>query len=281
MTQAIQRFSELSDKYQGFLFDAYGVLVDDRAIIPGAAEVWEELTNQGKSLWILTNGSSKSLAEAAAAYRLKGISVAPEQIINSASLLKGYFQEKELLGQRTAVLGTSSSRQYALDAGACVIDPLQEDFEVLVVANQTEYPFLETVDQVITRIFARYEKGLRCELILTNPDLIFPKDKGQFGVTSGAVAVLIERALEARLGKLECPRFEKLGKPYSRIFDEAIRRAGTRQLLMIGDQLETDIRGAESAGLDSLLIGTGLIDLQRWQWQAGDPHPTYTLSAWS
>ncbi len=280
MTQEIQSFAELSDRYQGFLFDAYGVLVDDRAIIPGAAGVWDRLRAQGKSLWILTNGSSKTLSESAAAYRAKGIAVEPEQIVNSASLLKGYFQEKAWQGRRTAVLGTQSSCQYAREAGAELVDPLREDFEILVVANQTEYPFLDTIDQVITTIFARFERGLSCELILTNPDRIFPKQKGVYGMTSGSVAVLIEAALEARLGSDLCPRFEKLGKPFPRIYEAAIQRAGTRDLLMVGDQLETDIRGAETVGLDSLLVGTGLIDLDRWVWKPGDPRPTYTLRSW-
>ena len=178
MTQVIQEFAELSDLYQGFLFDAYGVLVDDCKAIPGAKEVWQRLRQQGKSLWILTNGSSKTLAESAASYRAKGLQVEESQIINSASLLLGYFKEKNLQGRQTAVLGTRGSASYVREAGGELVDATCEEFEVLVVANQTDYPFVETLDRVISHILSRLDRGDGCDLILTNPDFIYPKDRG-------------------------------------------------------------------------------------------------------
>ncbi len=280
MTRVITKVDEISGQYEGFLFDAYGVLFDDRQMISGAKEVWEQLKLQGKSLWILTNGSSKTVAEAAAAYRAKGLDVSEEQIINSASLLGDFIAEQGLQGSRTAVLGTASSASYVSAAGAMCVDPLKDDFEVLVVANQGDYPFVPTLDQVISRILERYDRGLSCTLILTNPDFIYPKDRGQYGFTAGCVALLIEAALRARLGPAT-PRFERLGKPFPRIYAEAVRRAGTSSLLMVGDQLETDIRGAQNFGLDSLLVGTGLVNVRTWQPSADDPRPTYILEEWS
>ena len=52
--------------------------------------------------------------------------------------------------------------------------------------------------------------------------------------------------------------FKKLGKPHPAIYQEAIRRSGTRDMVMIGDQLETDIRGSNNMGLDSALVTTGV-----------------------
>ncbi|MGX7877104.1 HAD hydrolase-like protein [Mesorhizobium sp. ORM6] len=42
------------------------------------------------------------------------------------------------------------------------------------------------------------------------------------------------------------------------MFEECIARAGTDRLLMVGDQIDTDIKGAKAAGLDALLVTTGL-----------------------
>jgi ribonucleotide monophosphatase NagD (HAD superfamily) len=50
----------------------------------------------------------------------------------------------------------------------------------------------------------------------------------------------------------------RLGKPNTPIFEEAVRRAGTSNVVMIGDQLETDIKGARAAGLDAVWIETGV-----------------------
>ena len=42
------------------------------------------------------------------------------------------------------------------------------------------------------------------------------------------------------------------------IFEDAVRRAGTSRIVMIGDQWETDIKGARAAGLDAVWIETGV-----------------------
>jgi ribonucleotide monophosphatase NagD (HAD superfamily) len=52
-------------------------------------------------------------------------------------------------------------------------------------------------------------------------------------------------------------RFVSLGKPHPAIFEEAVRRAGTRHMVMIGDRLETDIRGANDFGIASALVTAG------------------------
>jgi ribonucleotide monophosphatase NagD (HAD superfamily) len=52
--------------------------------------------------------------------------------------------------------------------------------------------------------------------------------------------------------------FEPLGKPHRPIFDAACARLATRNVVMVGDQLATDIRGANDAGLVSALVRTGV-----------------------
>lgn len=280
MVSKISDIMQVVPHYEGLLFDAYGVLVDDTALIPGAAALWRQLDELKVPRWIVTNGSSRTLLETQAAYRAKGLEVRIEQIINSASLLQPYFAEEGLVGKRTAVLGTASSASYVRDAGGRLVDPRREDFDVLVVANQTDYPFLEMIEACLSRILAALDRGEAPSLILTNPDLIYPKDRNNFGLTAGSVALLLEKALEARVGLAKAPQFVKLGKPFPRIFAEAVRRAGSRRLLMIGDQLETDIRGARDFGLDSLLLGTGLVTAAALESLRLDPEPTYILSRW-
>lgn len=281
MVKQISDIMQIVPQYEGLLFDAYGVLVDDTALIPGADALWRRLAEAEVPCWIVTNGSSRTLLETQASYRKKGLEVRLDQIINSASLLAPYFAEEGLRGKSVAVLGTASSASYVAEAGGRLVAAGQGDFEVLVVANQSEYPFLETLEAVLTRILARLDRGLETRLILTNPDLIYPKDKGSFGLTAGSVALLLEKALEARVGSAAAPRFEKLGKPFPRIFAEAVRRAGSRRLLMVGDQLETDIRGARDFGLDSLLVGTGLVTPAALAELKLDPEPSYILTGWT
>jgi len=52
--------------------------------------------------------------------------------------------------------------------------------------------------------------------------------------------------------------FTRLGKPYEAIFAEAVRCSGTRNMVMLGNQLVADIQGARAFGLDAVLVGTGV-----------------------
>ena len=279
--QKISNLDSLIDRYDGFLFDAYGVLYDGKGLIEPCVEAWRKLRERGKKTFILTNGSSRSLEETAAMYRRLGLALDTSDIINSASLLAPYFIEKNLVGSPTAVLGTRSSAKYVEESGGIVVDPLQtEDYSVVVIANQTDYPLLESLEAVLSQVVTRIEKGLPIYLILTNPDLIYPHATRRFGITAGSLALLLEAALGARLGE-DAPKFEKLGKPFPRIFEQAILRAGSSKLLMVGDQLETDIRGAQGMGLDSVLVGTGMIRTDVWKPLPTDPIPTFILSEWS
>jgi HAD superfamily hydrolase (TIGR01450 family) len=277
-SQEISSLDEIENRYRGFLFDAYGVLLDGSGLIPGGAQVWHDLRKRGKSCWILTNGSSRTPEQATAAYRQMGLDVNLDEVITSGSLLPRYFEEEGLKGQITCVLGTAATFELVQKAGGIPCGALdQQDYSVVIVANQTEFPLLDTLDAVLTHVCRRVEAAKPCYLILTNPDLIFPKADGVYGFTAGSLALLLEAGLKLRLGK-DAPPFAKLGKPFAPIFAEAERRAGHKNLLMIGDQLETDILGANNYGMDALLVGTGLTRIKPGMQLV--PEPRYTLREW-
>jgi ribonucleotide monophosphatase NagD (HAD superfamily) len=94
--------------------------------------------------------------------------------------------------------------------------------------------------------------------VLPNPDLIFPAGADGFGFAAGAVALMFEAALARRYPQRPELRFVRLGKPEPHLYEQAMRSLGTRNAVMVGDQLETDIAGARSAGIDSALIATGV-----------------------
>jgi hypothetical protein len=65
------------------------------------------------------------------------------------------------------------------------------------------------------------------------------------------------------------------GKPERPLFDETLRRVGGDHPLMVGDSLNTDIRGARAAGVDSLLVMTGVTDLPALVAAEADQRPTW------
>jgi len=128
---------------------------------------------------------------------------------------------------------------------------------VLVIADEFGYPFLETVDQALSGLFRAVDRGHAVHLVLPNPDLIYPAADG-FGIAAGSIALVFEAALRLRYPHRSDLRFTRLGKPHAAMFAEALRRTGTRNMVMVGDQLEADIGGAHDFGLDSVLVDTGV-----------------------
>ena len=134
---------------------------------------------------------------------------------------------------------------------------------------------LPILERVTALAVARLLAGRPLRLILCNPDAIYPKGDGQIGFTSGSLAALLETALSICLPQapLHLRQFVGLGKPHAPIFDAAKRRFPGQRLVMVGDQLPTDILGAARAGIDSVLLGTGLT---HWDGRTPlTPAPTY------
>lgn len=246
----------LLERYEAFLFDAYGVLVDREGALPGAIALLAQLHRASKSVHVVTNSAARLPAQAARRYQAFGLPLTTEQILTAGSLIGPFFRANGLSGSRCAVLGPPDSFTYVTLAGATAV-PATEPFDVLLVADQVGFPLLEHLDAALTHLIHRLDRGAPCPLILPNPDLVYPRGKG-FGLTSGSLAAMIEGALMQRYPGRSDLRFQVLGKPRPDLIEAALQRAGTRNAVLFGDQRATDIRAARAAGIDSVLILSGV-----------------------
>lgn len=266
------RIDALLERYPALLLDAYGVLLHSSAALPGAIALIDRLEREARSYFILTNDASRLPETAAAYYHRLGLSIPPERVITAGSLLGQYFDQHGLRGAKTAVFGTGDSRLYLERAGGVLV-AVDEDPEVIAICDEATGDFLADLDAVLSALLQAVDRGSPPRLVVANPDLVYPKAGGRFGVAAGSIAELLERAIALRWPSADPPRFDRLGKPFPAIFEEASRRAGTRDLVMIGDQLETDILGARRFGIDSALVITGV---SRWS----DDVPEDRLPSW-
>ena len=261
---------ELLRRYDCLLLDAYGVLLSHDHALPGADAFLAHLNASGKPYFIVTNDASRSAATSAARYRGMGLEVPPDRILTSAMALVPHFREKDLVGARCLVLGPEDSEEYVRQAGGTVVPWTEEPAaRVLVVCDERGYPLRERLDQAITFLYRKVDAKEPVDLVLANPDLVYPAASGRYGFTAGALALVLEEALAQRYPRRRDLRFARLGKPFPPLFQEAARRAGTRSLVMIGDQLGTDVLGANRFGMDSVLVTGGLThldhaDFTRW-----------------
>jgi HAD superfamily hydrolase (TIGR01450 family) len=263
----------LIDRYDALLLDAYGVLVTAGGSLPGAAAVIQDLAARDIPYFVVTNDASRLPGAIAGRLQGLGLPVPAERALSSGALLTPYFQEHGLAGCRTAVLGPADSRAYVREAGGVVVEP-SEAFDVLAVCDEHDTPLPDAVNQALSRAYAQLEGGTTPRLVLPNPDLIAPHGDGQFGFTAGALALLIEHGLALRYPDRDDLRFDALGKPQTPLFEEAMRLVASRNVVMIGDQLATDIAGANAAGIDSALITGGIATATI---PVDGPQPTWLL----
>ncbi len=265
----------LIERYELVLFDAYGVLVHSAGALSGAQQTIARLNELGKPYAVLTNDASKLPATAAQRYLGFGLDIPVERIISSGLLLKEYFERHALNGARCIVLGTPDSKRFVEQAGGTIV-PADSDCDVVVVGDENGYNFVETVDATLSTLFRAIDAGEHVRLVLPNPDLIFPHGEDRFGIAAGSVALIIESALRRRYPQRTDLVFDRLGKPQGDLYEAAMHRFGTRNAVMIGDQIETDIAGAVSCGIDSALIATG-VSVVKHATSATAIRPTYWM----
>jgi HAD superfamily hydrolase (TIGR01459 family) len=264
----------LLERYDGLLLDAFGVLVDKQGPLPGARELIDTLNGEHKPYFILTNSASRLPETMERHYREQGLEIDTDHIISSGMLLDAHFAEHRLAGARTLVLGPDNSQEYARRAGGEVVAmEAAHEVEVVVIADQAGFDLLEGMDHAMSLILRQIDAGRPPHLVLCNPDIIYPVAEGQYGFTAGGLAAMLESILMERYPG-EAFRFQRLGKPHAPIFAEGIARLGSHNVVMVGDQLATDIRGANDFGIDSALIGTGLGQAAA---QGDGPRPTWFL----
>ncbi len=266
--------SALIDRYDGFLLDAFGVLLDGRGVLPGASALLGELVRRGKAYAIVSNDASRSRATFANRFAASGLAVAPDRIVSSGTLLPAYFAAHR--GARTCVLGTDDSCAFVEEGGGVVVD-LRDGMEIdaLAICDDGGTPFLDGMELALSAIVRMVRAGRRPILVCPNPDLVYPKSPGEYGLTAGAMAVLIETAL-ARLLPGANLAFDYLGKPQPHLMRAGAEHLGLARdrIVMIGDQLETDVAGALAAEIDVALLA----GVSRWD-GSSSINPTYLIES--
>ena len=254
------QIDDLIEIYDALLFDAYGVLINSSGPLPKSKPVIDKLNLIKKPYLILTNDSSRSIESSSKRYGEFGLDISIENIITSGSLIQNYFLKNNLMNQKCCVLGSDDTSKYVTDAGGRIVSS-EDKFQVLIIGAISGYPFVETASTLISKLFSIIDNGETVELILMNPDLLYPKTEDSFGLAAASLAKLIEEALSLRYPLSQNLTFSKLGKPYLPIFEKAFSKTRTKKMVMIGDQLHTDIKGAKNFGIDSVLMQTGISSL--------------------
>ena len=227
---------------RGFCIDADGVLHRGRQLLPGAVDLLNRLTIAGLPYRVVTNNSRERSAVSAAYYRGLGLPLLDGSVLTSAEAMATYVLEQTPKGRkpRVYVLGEPALTE-TLRSRGCQIVVSRPDFVCVGVDYRLSYSRLARASA------AARECG---RLVAANLDATIPRESGDIpGVGPIAAAVAMASGVEPVVA----------GKPAPTMFQLAVgeMRVSPTDALAIGDRLDSDVLGAERAGLRSALVLTG------------------------
>jgi NagD protein len=225
---------------RSWLMDMDGVLVHEEQAIPGAAEFLAQLREHETPFLVLTNNSIYTRRDLAARLRISGLDV-PETAIWTSALATASFLETQRPRGSAFVIGEAGLTTALHEAGYTLTE---RDPDYVVLGETRTYSF-----ERLTRAIRLIDSGAR--FIATNPDPTGPSPEGALPAT-GSVAALISRATGVQ------PYF--VGKPNPLMMRSALNAidAHSEQTAMIGDRMDTDVISGLEAGLETILVLTGV-----------------------
>jgi NagD protein len=220
--------------------DMDGVLVHEEHVIPGADRFIARLRELGLPFMVLTNNSIYTRRDLAARLRATGLDV-PEESIWTSALATARFLENQRPGGSAFVIGEAGLTTALHEAGYTLTDRAPD---YVVLGETRTYSF-----ERITRAIRLIDDGAR--FIATNPDPTGPSVDGPLPAT-GSVAALISRATNRQ------PYF--VGKPNPLMMRSALNAidAHSETAAMIGDRMDTDVISGIEAGMETILVLTGV-----------------------
>jgi NagD protein len=225
---------------RSWLMDMDGVLVHEETAIPGADRFLAALRAREIPFLVLTNNSIYTRRDLTARLRASGLEI-PEDAIWTSALATGRFLQDQRPGGSAFVIGEAGLTTALHQAGYTLTE---RNPDYVVIGETRTYSF-ERITQAIRLIAA----GAR--FIATNPDPTGPSPDGPLPAT-GSVAALISRATGVD------PYY--VGKPNPLMMRSALNAidAHSESTAMIGDRMDTDVVSGLEAGLETILVLSGV-----------------------
>jgi len=252
----IQDFKAVIDRYEIIFFDAFGVIKNYKGLVPGIENTFAYLDALNKEYYIVTNDASRSPYQLAESYHNKGLTaITHDRIISSGMLAKEYLDLKVPHGT-VAYLGTPDSAHYIESSGlhtlpiSLVDDNNAHEISALVFLDDEGFSWFEDLNKCVNLL-----RKNNIPAIVANTDRAYPLNLHDVAIAIGGLANMIENIA----GK----KFIRFGKPDSQMFMfaydliRARRKIEKKEILMVGDTLQTDIMGGNKFGLDTVLVLSG------------------------
>jgi 4-nitrophenyl phosphatase len=226
---------------RNLIIDMDGVLWHGDRPLPGLAPFFDFLRRRPIRFVLATNNASQTPEQYVAKLARMGVSVAREEVLTSAQAAAIHLESIAPKGATVYTIGEAGLLQALTERGFAVVD------------DQAPYVVVGMDRGLTWEKLARATLNIRAgaAFVGTNPDLTLPTERG-FTHGNGAVLAALQAATGVR------PMI--VGKPEPIMYRQAMDRLGSQpqDTAALGDRLDTDILGAVRAGIQSILVLSGV-----------------------
>lgn len=249
------------------LTDLDGVIYRGAGAIAGAVEALNTAAERVRVGYVTNNAARTDVTVAAHLTEL-GLRATTEDVITSPQAAVALLRDVVPPGSRVLVVGGEGLTDELEKAGFEWTRSAEDNPVAVVQGFAPEVGW----EQLAEAAYALQEEPGRDPLpwIATNTDWTIPRARG-IAPGNGTLVSAVHTAVQ------RLPDFA--GKPETPIFETAFERFGSRNALMLGDRLDTDIKGAVAAGIPSLFVLTGVDRPKQLIAAAADMRPDYTVAS--
>lgn len=228
------------------LADLDGVVYAGPSALPYAVHSLNKVAQQ-RRVGYITNNASRTDASVAEHLTSLGLSVAAKDVVTSPQAAMRLLKDVVPAPATLLIVGGEGLVVEAEKAGYTVTRSAEDNPDAVVQGFATDVAWTDLAEAAFALKDPEDEGGI--PWIATNSDWTIPRERG---VAPGNGTLV--SAVHTAVGRLATVA----GKPEKPIFEEALDRFGAAKTLFIGDRLDTDILGAARAGIDSVLVLTGI-----------------------
>lgn len=251
-------------RYDGLICDLDGVVYRGPTAVPGAVETLNRILADGVEVAFATNNASRAPADVGEHLGDLGLRAGGWSVVTSSQAAAAHLGRRLAPGAPVLAVGGPGVAIALEEAGlkpVRVSDLASTPAEAIVQGLGTDVTWSE-----LAEVGYLVQRG--ATWVATNLDPMLPTSRGQApGNGTLVAAVLATTTKEPYV----------VGKPGAALFELSRSRLGTdpARTLVCGDRLDTDIAGANAAGMDSLLVLSGAAALQDLAFAAVTSRPTY------
>lgn len=228
--------------HDALLVDLDGVVRLADQPIPGAAEALAGARAAGARIMFVTNNASMTPSDVASGLRGLGVPADANEVLTSSMAAAQLLADRLPAASRVLVVGGAGLRGPLETHGLTPVSRADDD--PLAVAQGWS-------PDLTWALLAEAAVAVRSGAvwIATNRDATLPSPRGPLPGNGAMVATVVMAT-----GREP----EVVGKPGPALFEAASKALAARSPLVVGDRLDTDIAGANAAGMSSLLVLTGV-----------------------